>query len=183
MRRVARLGPAPLVLPQPGEARRGAQLVAAAALAARCAHGPCERRLRRIGVRCSEALQQFALQPSELGFGRRLTGVGGPGQRLVEERKSLLRAPVERQTLGDQPEVKGLMESRARRRIRGEAGPHPNDAVGRASLSSANPAQKYFAPSGPEGKAVFGGDLRHFFREPLDLRRVSGKDGRHCRVP
>ena len=78
-------------------------------MAAGYAHGLYKGSLRRAGVRCAEAQQQFALQPSELGFGRDLAGLGGPGQCLVEERKPLLRAPIERQALGDQPEVKGLM--------------------------------------------------------------------------
>src|SRR5215831_18180923 len=107
----------------------------------------------------------------------------GCGYGGVELRKSLGRATVERQTLGEQTNKKRLEEPRSGRRCRGNTGTHPPDPCGNFSPSRGGPAREYIAVSEPHGEAVFGGNLYYLVRERRDANRIPGKKRDRRRMP
>ena len=118
-KQVACFGAATLISPKSGKPRRGAQFIEPAALAASLGDGLRERRLRSIVVCRPKALQHDAAQPTKVCKGCGISSPSSCGYSGVELRKSLGRAAVERQTLGEQTKKERAEEPRSGRRVIG----------------------------------------------------------------
>src|SRR5215472_13278302 len=182
-KQVACFGAAPLISPKSGKPRRGAQFIEPAALAASLGDGLRECRLRSIVVCRPKALQHDAAQPTKVGKGCGIASPNSCGYGGVKLRKSLGRAAVERQTLGEQTKKKGLEEPRSGRRGRGHTSAHPPDPCSNLSPSRSGPAHEYIAVSEPHGETVFSGNLHYLVRERRDANRIPGKKRDRRRMP
>src|SRR5215472_624776 len=182
-KQVACFGAATLISPQSGEARRSAQFIEPAALAASLGDGLRECRLRSIVVCRPKALQHDAAQPTKVCKGYGIASLSSCGYSRVELRKSLGRSAVERQTLGEQTKKKGLEEPRSGCSCRGYTSAHPPDPCSNLSPSRSGPAYENIAVSEPHGETVFNGNLHYLVRERRDANRIPGKKRDRRRMP